>query len=168
MSSSLQLQSSLQAVPAAPKSSRKKTPPLPFIGGPRPTKAYGLVLTDENLHHLARALLEFQGRSLSPDLSLREMEERLDATASICHILGPDLIYRLHPNMPRVRKAIIIVSGEDSWEPMFVLKDNGSEATLNAKTAEEDVKAVKELLHMPEDIQPAWHPVCQEFWPFSA
>ena len=165
MSVSLQ---SPQAIPKAPKRSRKKASPLPFIGGPRPTHAYGLVLTDENLRHFAKVLLEFQGRSLSPDLSPREMEEQLDATASICHILGPDLIYRLRPNMPRVRKAIIIVSADDSWEPMFVLKDNGSEATLNAKTAEEDIRAMKELLHIPEDTQPAWHPVCQEFWPFSA
>lgn len=58
---------------------REKRPPLSFIGGPRPTIAYGLVLTEENLRHLTRALLELRGRSLPPDLSLYETQEELDA-----------------------------------------------------------------------------------------
>ena len=94
-------------------------------------------------------------KSLSPE----EEREIIRSSFATTVRTMPDMVYCKLPNIPRLRRRLILMSGA-ARRYLFVLRDNSTHEAKTAPVHPEDIKAVKELLGI--DQEPAWYDVSVE------
>ncbi|KAI0793568.1 hypothetical protein C8Q74DRAFT_1215145 [Fomes fomentarius] len=142
----------MSTVPAACPCARKNTETVPRT---TPTRAYGLIIDQASLRKWTMALHEeTYGQDLSK-LPPQEAEHELKLTMFASFHMMPEAVYQQFPRIPRLHRRLILMSGAKGTY-LLVLKDNGSEAALNAVIDPSDVEGVRKMLDLGNQ-QPRWY-----------
>ncbi|TFK93669.1 hypothetical protein K466DRAFT_594191 [Polyporus arcularius HHB13444] len=131
--------------------------------GPVATRAYGLKLDADGLHRLGTKFhKQIYGDEKLAGLSPEEARKLIVLRRPATLLRIPREVYTSFPHLPRMRRKIILMdSVAQVW--LFVLKDNSSQAALNAHFDLEDICKVREVLGL-EHERAKWYEVSVDEW----
>ncbi|RPD73081.1 hypothetical protein L226DRAFT_614338 [Lentinus tigrinus ALCF2SS1-7] len=125
--------------------------------GPRPTRAYGIIIDQECVRRRALILLkEFRGQDpekMTPEELHKTLRSMMDFTLTTI----PDDVYYEVPGLPRFRRNLLLMN-ESRGTFLLVFKDDSSYAAMQSHLDPEDVKKAKKFLGLQGQAA-KWHNV---------
>ncbi len=127
--------------------------------GPSPTLAYGIVIDEDCIYRRSMVVYK-QRKGVDPsEMSPEDARKALRSIRGLTIVTIPDDIYFEFPNLPRLKRNLLIRSDLDgTW--LFVFKDNSTHAASHVFLDPEDVKGVKKMLGLQRQVA-KWHRVSQ-------
>ncbi|KAI0715754.1 hypothetical protein C8T65DRAFT_738389 [Cerioporus squamosus] len=126
---------------------------------PSPTLAYGIIIDEDCIYRRSMVLYkELRGEDpsqMSPDAA----RNAVSSIRGLAIMTIPDDIYFAFPNLPRLKRNLLIKSDIDgTW--LFIFKDNSSHVALHVPLDPEDVRGAKKMLGLHRQVA-KWHRVSQ-------
>ena len=136
----------------------RPTPASDVPQGPNVTRAYGIRLDAECIFTWGKRLYEEREPGELDNLPPAEVRSRVESMtpATIAYI--PHKVYTQFPNLPRLRRNILLIPYRATMEWLLVIKDNSSREAAELRVDPETLKRVKEFVGVGN--QPAkWYDV---------
>ncbi|RDX43510.1 hypothetical protein OH76DRAFT_1410031 [Lentinus brumalis] len=127
--------------------------------GPSPTLAYGIVIDEDCIYRRSKVVYKERKREDLSQMSPEDARKALRSIRGLTIVTMPDDIYFAFPNLPRLKRNLLIRSDADgTW--LFVFKDNSTHAASHVPLDPEDVRGVKRMLGLQWQVA-KWHRVSQ-------
>ncbi|RPD57270.1 hypothetical protein L226DRAFT_536574 [Lentinus tigrinus ALCF2SS1-7] len=121
--------------------------------GPRPTRAYGIIIDQECIRRRAMILLKEEGQDPA-QMDPKELRKTMmDFTVTT---ISDDVYYEV-PGLPRFRRNLILMDGSKGTY-LLVFKDDSSYVAMKSHLDPEDVKKAKKFLGLHRQAA-KWHNV---------
>ncbi|RPD57261.1 hypothetical protein L226DRAFT_614341 [Lentinus tigrinus ALCF2SS1-7] len=122
--------------------------------GPRPTRAYGIIIDEECIHHRALILLKEEGQD-PEQMTPTELRKAVRDMMAFTLTTIPGDVYHEVPGLPRFRRNLLLMS-ESQGTYLLVFKDDSSHYAMQSHLDPEDVKKAKVFLGLQRQAA-KWH-----------
>ncbi|RPD57265.1 hypothetical protein L226DRAFT_561456 [Lentinus tigrinus ALCF2SS1-7] len=122
--------------------------------GPRPTRAYGIIIDEECIRRRAIILLKEEGQD-PEQMTAKALRKAIRDMMAFTLTTIPADVYRDVPGLPHFRRNLLLMS-ESKGTYLLVFKDDSSCAAMQSHLDPEDVKKAKMFLGLQRQAA-KWH-----------
>ncbi|RPD57262.1 hypothetical protein L226DRAFT_614340 [Lentinus tigrinus ALCF2SS1-7] len=124
--------------------------------GPRPTRAYGIIIDQACIRRRAKILLKEEGQDPA-QMEPKELRKTIHDMMAFTLTTIPDDVYYEVPGLPRFRRNLILMN-DSKGTYLLVFKDDSSYYAMQSHLDPEDVKKAKKFLGLQRQAA-KWHNV---------